>query len=129
MVKGRGLFQAVQMMAGVAGLLAAEAPALAQTTVREIVVESPKVVRETIGHSSSGAREEQISLSHRITYSDLDLSRTADVEVLRTRVRDAAKLGCDQLQNIYPLAPHDPECVRKAIKRATPQLRLAMGAR
>ena len=54
------------------------------------MVESPKVVRETIGRSSSGAREEQISLSHRIIYSDLDLTKSAEAEVLRTRLRDAA---------------------------------------
>ena len=53
------------------------------------MVGSPKVVRETIGRSSSGAREEQISRSHRI-YSDLDLTKSADAEVLRTRLRDAA---------------------------------------
>ena len=111
-----------------AWLVAAGAQAQTQPhTVREIVITSPRVVHERIGRSSNGAHEELISLSHRITYDDLDLSKTADLATLRNRVREAAELGCQQLEKIYPLSNHDPDCVKKAVGRAMPQIRAATG--
>ncbi len=111
-----------------AWLLAAGAQAQTQPhTVKEIVITSPRVVHERIGRSSNGAHEELISLSHRITYDDLDLTKTADAATLRNRVKDAAELGCQQLEKIYPLSNHDPDCVRKAVGRAMPQVRAAAG--
>lgn len=127
MIKGRHPFLAFPILAALTGLAAAGPPAIAQPTGKEIVVESPQVVRETIGRSSIGVRDELVSLSHRIVYSDLDLTKAADVEKLNARVREAAELGCRQIHQIYPLADRNPNCVRQAVERATPQIRAAIG--
>ena len=130
MATRRRLSPVSPLVMAAAWLFAAGAQAQTQPhTVREIVITSPKVVHERIGRSSNGAHEELISLSHRITYDDLDLSKTADLATLRNRVKDAAELGCQQLEKIYPLSQHDPDCIKKAVGRAMPQIRAATGAR
>lgn len=126
MAKGRCFPQLAAVAATVAGLLAAHAPAFAESD-HEVVVEAPQVVRETIGRTSSGARDELVSLSHRVTYTDLDLTKTADVATLQARVKEAAELGCRQLRRLYPLSPQDPRCVRKATDSAMAQVRAATG--
>jgi UrcA family protein len=103
-------------------------PALAQND-REVVVEAPQVVHEAIGRNSNGARDELVSLSHRIPYTDLDLTKAADLATLQARVKDAAVLGCDQLRKLYPLATHDPDCIQKATRHAMTQVRAAAGLR
>lgn len=130
MATRRRLSPVSPLVMAAAWLFAAGAQAQTQPhTVREIVITSPKVVHERIGRSSNGAHEELISLSHRITYDDLDLSKTADLATLRNRVKDAAELGCQQLEKIYPLSQHDPDCIKNAVGRAMPQIRAATGAR
>ena len=115
---------AAALMIGLTG-----APALAQTTVREVVVEAPQIVHTKLGRTSSGVREEMVSLSHHVKYGDLDLTKTSDMTVLQERVREAARRGCAELQRLYPLETHDPACVKKAVAHAMPQARAAMGGR
>jgi UrcA family protein len=109
-----------------AGLLTTAAPTLAQTK-GEIVVEAPQVVHERLGRNSNGSWDELVSLDHRVPYTDLDLTKTADAATLQARVKDAAVQGCDQLKKLYPLATHDPDCVKNAMKKAMVQVRAAIG--
>lgn len=129
MADGRRLSHILSIAVCAGALLAGAIPAAAQSNTQEIVVEAPRVVHQKVGRNSNGAYEELVSLSHRVTYSDLDLRKTADIATLRTRVRDAAQLGCSQLEKMYPLEQHDPACVKKAMDRAAKQLRAALHVR
>src|ERR1700754_1540206 len=98
--------------------------ATAQTTYEtqeRITVFAPHVQRHTIGRSTIGASIEELSLSHAVDYSDLDLSRWADVQMLDDRIRQSAYAVCDELDRQYPEALYssyqsssDPSCVAGA---------------
>ncbi len=118
------------LLGGAAAILAFTAgPSLAQSTVREVIVEAPQVVHTKVGRTSNGSDEEIVSLSHHVKYTDLDLHKSADMIQLTERVREAARRSCAELKRLYPLENHDPACVKKAVAEAMPQVRAAMGAR
>ena len=106
--------------------------ATAQTayeTREEITVYAPHVHHRTIGRSAIGAPIEEISLSRGVDYSDLDLSRWDDVQLLDYRIRQAAYLACDELDHQYPEALYpssDSNCVARATNEGRAQARLAV---
>ena len=98
--------------------------ATAQTTYEtreEITIYGPSVQHRTIGRSSIGAPVEELSLSHGVDYSDLDLSRWDDVQILDYRIRQAAYAACDELNREYPetLYPSYQSSGRSCVARAT----------
>src|SRR5690606_35305438 len=88
----------------------------AEQVLDEIIVEAPwRVEREVVGRSASGAPIEEITLTRRIDISDLDLSQTADVGELETRIDDIASDSCDRLAEMFPLEDTDTRgCVDDA---------------
>jgi UrcA family protein len=126
MATSRRLLQLVPFAAAAASIAIIGGAAVGQTDVKEVVVQAPQVVRTPMGKTSSGGIDEVVSVDHHVKYTDLDLSKTHDMNVLQERIRAAAKSGCNQLRRLYPLANHDPACVKKAIAQATPQVRAAM---
>lgn len=92
----------------------------------EIVVTAPyEVRREVVGRASgTGAPIEVISLTRRVDYSDLDLTRHADVQQLEQRVNEIAREACDQLSQLYPIAARDGnrDCVTEALRDAMRQV-------
>jgi UrcA family protein len=113
--------------------LLADAPAMAQSTVGEVDVVAPHVVREKAGKTYSGIPIEVVSLHRHVGYSDLDLTKAADVETFKQRIRDTAKDACAQLDELYPFAisPYDPgdtNCIREATEGALAQANLVMAA-
>jgi UrcA family protein len=69
---------------------------------------------------------EKISVAKPVSYADLDLSKPADVEKLKQRVRQAAQDACGQLHSRFPqtLNPDlgEPDCVSAATDKAMAQL-------
>jgi UrcA family protein len=66
------------------------------------------------------------SISHPVSYSNLDLSRGSDRAELRYRIRDTAENLCASLENHSPgLRDSDShrECVRDAVQDAMDQVR------
>jgi UrcA family protein len=78
------------------------------------------------GHSGS-LYSERVSLSRAVSYSDLDLSRTADYRRLEVRVRNTARRICAQLSDQQSLNAFDrdidPSCVNNAVRGAMAQVR------
>ena len=115
------------MLSLAAGLLLSGGSVLAQTgnnTIEEITVVAPRqVTREPVGHTPSGGTIENISLTRRVDYSDLNLAVHADVEKLDKRVDDTAREACRQLEQLYPSAAlSSPDCVRTAVNGAMMQV-------
>jgi UrcA family protein len=120
-------FRTVPVALAAFGLLAAVAPVAAQE-VREVTVTAPEVVRHEEARQPSGAFTEVVSISHHVSFADLDLKKASDASVLEQRVRDAADLGCKQLRTLYPLVPDDPDCLKKATASGMEQAQAAIAA-
>jgi len=102
------------------------------TTREEITITPPSVQHRTIGRSATGIPVEEMSLSRPVDYSDLDLSRWDDVQILNDRVRQAAYIACGELNRQYPetLYPSyqssDRDCVARATNEGIAQARWAV---
>jgi UrcA family protein len=96
----------------------------------EVVVSAQRVVATAVlGRSSSGVPSELVSISFRINYADLDLSKSADVSTLQSRLESAARAGCQQLDKLYPFTPREaPSCLKKALKDSSAQMQNAIAA-
>ena len=98
-------------------------------TSTEITVIAPRLIRLEISRTASGGTVEEVSLTRHVSYADLDLSKQSDVRELEQRVGDMAKLACEQLAALYPLAaPNSPNCIRQALNGAMEQVRAATTA-
>ncbi|HJS92449.1 MAG TPA: UrcA family protein [Steroidobacteraceae bacterium] len=88
-----------------------------------ITIGAGVVTKTAVGHSSLGAPLEQVSITHRVSYSDLDLTTVVGATELKQRVKEAAKMACKQLDDLYPLeAKNVNECTRTAIAQASSQV-------
>ena len=96
--------------------------------LKEIVVEAPRVERAK-EHSALGAPIDIISVRHRVTYKDIDISTRLGAQVLETRVKDSAKAACKEIDSLYPLAPPDSlDCEKTAVDKAMVQVHEAVAA-
>jgi len=96
-----------------AAVLVAQQPA----QVPEVKIEATRQVK-TVGRSTIGAPIDVVSLSHAVSYKDLDLSTSAGADTLRSRISDTAKATCNQLDALYPLNK-DAEQTQRCVKQAT----------
>ena len=95
----------------------------------QVTVDGPYTVQQHVTKRAMQGRmeEETISVSQKVGYSDLDMSRQSDVDKLRDRVRTAAKDSCRELERRFPSAVYIPdktrfECVRDATSQAMAQV-------
>jgi len=105
---------AVALLAGVS----VNAVVIAQE-MGEVTVQASRVVKKTIGRTSSGVPIQDISLSYGVSTAGLDLSSSAGAAALKKRVTDAANAACKELGRQYPDASTtDAECVKNATDKA-----------
>ena len=108
---------------GVALLLllpGATAPAWAAPESEQITVDGPYTVRQEVTKRGMGGElaEQTLSVSQNVGYSDLDLTKHADVEKLRDRVRTAAKDSCRELDRRFPVSTYIPVTSRSCARDA-----------
>jgi len=112
-------------------LLSTGAAQAAPLGEEEITVSGPYTVsKEMTKRSMRGELPEfTVSVSQRVSFADLDLSRPNDVTKLRDRVTTAAKDSCRELdarfpRNVYqPVGESSPqECVRNTTGQALARL-------
>ena len=109
------------------GVAIAGVTAVAQE-LKEIVVETPRIERST-ERSANGAPIDIISVTHRVSYKDIDISTKLGGQVLETRVKDSAKAACKEIDKLYPLnTSGSPECERTAVDKAMVQVHAAIAA-
>ncbi len=105
-----------------AGLCMAMA-ALADNATDTIVIEAGVMTKTVVGHTAIGAPIEEVTLTHRVSYADLDLATHSGAMELKQRVKDTARLACEQLDKLYPLEEKEaPSCIRQAVERASSQV-------
>lgn len=105
--------------------VAAQAPYATYTaqTTEEIILRAPDVVRRPLPRSGPGAptglmNPEVFSLTRAVNYSDLDLSRPADIREMERRIGSTARDICQELarrlrQSGDYVSPAN-DCIRKA---------------
>lgn len=118
----------IAMMVGAVVALGSTA-ALAQQ-LSEIVVEAPRVHR-TGEVGSSGGPIDMISVTHRVSFKDIDISTSSGAKVLEQRVKDSATAACKEIDKLYPLrepVPSQPDCVTGAVNASMAQVKAAIAA-
>lgn len=93
----------------------------------DIVVTAPYSVQQ-----NRDGRE--VTVSRIVSTSGLDLRRDRDVERLHQRIAEAADIACEQADDVLPnnspllSGTSDRECVRNAIRGATPKMHAVVSA-
>lgn len=102
------------------------APAFADD-LPTITIGAGVTTKTNIGTSSSGIPLEEVTITHRVSYADLNLATQAGAAELKRRVEETARAACRQLDELYPLeAKNARECTRTAIAKASPQVETAI---
>lgn len=92
-----------------------------------ITIGAGVMTRTPLGTSSSGVPLEEITVTHRVSYADLDLATQAGAAELKRRVEATARAACRQLDELYPLeAKNIRECTRISLAKASPQVENAI---
>lgn len=95
----------------------------------EVTVQAERPTAKVVGRSASGMPIVLSSVQYRVSYSDLDLSIPSNAKVLSTRVRDAARAACADLNKLYSLGASGADgCWQQAEERAKPQMLSAIAA-
>lgn len=102
---------------------------LADNQLPTINISASVISKKVISTSSSGVPTEEVSVTRRVSYADLDLGTYAGTAALKQRVRKAAELSCKQLDELYPLEQANaPACIREAVAAADTQVESAITA-
>ena len=115
-----------------AGLFPISGLAVAQQADEEIIVRASedRVVDVTPVGSQVTIKEIEVRLP--VDTSDLDLSNSADVQELDTRIEAVAKESCQKLSDMSPLdranALQMSDCIKKAVASAGKQREIATTA-
>ena len=77
-------------------------PMAAPLPVEEVVVVAPYLVREKAVEQRPGKMQVlSVSVQRAVSYKGLDLSRQGDISEFETRIRNAARDGCVELERMY----------------------------
>jgi len=101
--------------------------------IEEIVeVEARDMYRQVEREGALGIEFETIKLNRPVSYADLDLSEQADVILLETRIETTAKESCEQLSDMFPLAPSSQleiwRCTKRTVDRTEEDVQVAVAA-
>lgn len=122
------------------GLTLASAPALAQQSdpaqqasnaaQEEVTVIAPRVMRTKVRQPGSRGvgYYDMLTLTHQVSYADLNLAHPGDAKTLRDRVTKAANDVCQELANVSPAEPKSQDCVHSAVRSAMPRAEAAIAA-
>ena len=110
------------------GTLAFSGVALAQEPGTEFVVTS--IRSSGFAHSSlTGASDELVSISQRVSYADLNLATASGSREMEARVRNTAKALCQKLEEKYPFSSTTVDsCVRSTVEKGLADVRTATEA-
>ena len=118
------------VLIALSAMFAATAATAADTQVTgEVTVQAERPTAKVVGRSQIGAPVISTGVQYRVSYSDLDLSIPSNAKVLKTRVRDAAREACADLDKLYPISTSGSnECSQKAEEGTMPQVLSAIAA-
>ena len=116
----------IGVLAAVIGATAAYAQAQAPEGV---TVTGSRVVTEQVGRSTIGAPINQVTLTYKVSYADLDLKTADGTKKLDERVKAAAAAACKELDRTFPLStPDNGTCAKTAVSNAMPKVKEVIAA-
>ena len=97
--------------------------AQARPSEEQVTVESPYTIRQQVVRPAmfGEMQETQVSVDQDVSYADLDLSKTADLDTMKSRIRQAAKDSCNELDRKFPRTIYIPAFGRNCVKDAADQ--------
>lgn len=103
---------------------------MSKSAEEEVIVVAPRIMQTKIRQRTpyGVAHYDLMTLTHRLSYADLDLSRPKDVKTLERRIRATANQLCLRLANAPPAQPRSMVCVHQAVHTAMEQARVAIAA-
>jgi UrcA family protein len=117
--------RAFAALAFAAAALATTYSAAAQQKQNEVVVEAQQPGRSAVGAI------DQVSVQRLVSYADISLTTPSGRAVLETRIHDAARSACGELDQKYPFpiaGDAQVTCFNKAVDDAMVDARQAMAA-
>jgi UrcA family protein len=117
------------ILGGMMMTVSAATPALEEITI----IAPHEVQRKEVGRSNLGAPVEVISITRRISYAGMDLTKPANVSDLEKVIKDTANDSCKEIENqypeaMYPTVPASQNCAKTATNDAMKQLNAAVAA-
>jgi UrcA family protein len=101
----------------------------AQVSPRNLAVEVSLRTRVLTGPTGSEAPVVQVTLTHLVSYADLDLTTLSDQSELRRRVAETARFACEQLEQLYPRQSESvARCTRQGIEDTSAEIDAAIDA-
>ena len=101
----------------------------AQVSPRNLPVEVSLRTRVLTGQTGSEAPVDQVTLTHLVSYADLDLTTLSDQSELRRRVAETARFACEQLERLYPRRSESvARCTRQAVEDTSSEIDAAIEA-
>jgi UrcA family protein len=95
----------------------------------QVTVTASRPTEKIVGKSLYGFPIKEVSIAYKVSYADLDLAKHSDATVLESRINDAAKKACAELDKHYALmAPGGNDCVKTATAEAMAQAHAATDA-
>jgi UrcA family protein len=117
---------ALTVVLAAAGLLA---QAQAQVSPKTVSVEVSIQARALAGRTGVEAPVDQVTLTHLVSYEDLNLATQTGAEELGRRVAETARFACEQLERLYPRQSESiARCTRQAIEDTDTQVSAAIEA-
>ena len=93
----------------------------------QVTVTASRVAKERVAQTSFGVPVYEISMSYRVSYSDLDLRTPAGTDELEKRVEKAAQEACASIDRQYPKSePSGAACAKVAVEEAMIQVQDAI---
>jgi len=135
------VFFAIAALAVSGGFALSSAPVLAQQSndpgnqasnaaPEEITVVAPRIIRTKVREPNSRGvgYYDMLTLTHQVSYADLNLAHPGDAKTLKDRIAKAANVVCQQLANVRPAEPKSQDCVHNAMRSATEQADVVIAA-
>ena len=127
MIRARELI--VRTGAALLAALVLAANAYGQVSPKNISVEVSILTPALAVRTGVEAPVDQVTLTHLVSYEDLDLTTQFGDTELRRRVAETARFACEQLERLYPRQSESlAHCTRQAVDDASSQIDAAIDA-
>jgi len=89
--------------------------ALFAEDIAQVTVTASRPTEKIVGRTSLGIPIKEVAISYKVSYADLDLATHSGAVALESRISDAARGACKELDKDYPLTMSgDKSCEKSA---------------
>ena len=72
--------------------------------IAQVTVTASRPTAKIVGYTTKGGPIEEVALSYKVSYADLDVATHSGAVAFESRIYEAAKKACAELDKEYPLA-------------------------